>query len=52
VSCVETTKIFVNEEEAKAHWGAIAPTEKSTDIILIKIIWVQHEKMFSKIHFQ
>jgi hypothetical protein len=21
----ETTKILVNEEEAKAHWGAIAP---------------------------
>ena len=24
----ETTKIFVNEEEAKAHLGAIAPREK------------------------
>ena len=25
---LETTKILVNEEEAKAHWGAIAPREK------------------------
>jgi hypothetical protein len=25
---LETTKILVNEEEAKAHWGAVAPREK------------------------
>ena len=25
---LETTKILVNEEETKAHWGAIAPREK------------------------
>ena len=25
---LETTKILVNEEEAKAHWGAIAPRKK------------------------
>jgi hypothetical protein len=25
---LETTKILVNEEEAKAHWEAIAPREK------------------------
>jgi hypothetical protein len=24
----ETTKILVNEEETKAHWGAIAPKTK------------------------
>jgi hypothetical protein len=25
---LETTKILVNEEEAKAHWGAVAPRER------------------------
>jgi hypothetical protein len=25
---LETTKILVNEEEAKAHWRAVAPREK------------------------
>jgi len=25
---IETTKIVVNEEEAKAHWGAVASREK------------------------
>ena len=25
---LETTKILVNEEEAKAHWGAVAPRKK------------------------
>jgi hypothetical protein len=28
VSDQETTKILVNEEEAEAHWGDIAPREK------------------------
>ena len=35
VGCdLETTKILVNEEEAKAHWGggAIAPREKKIRI--------------------
>ena len=26
---IETTKILVNEEEAKAHWGAIGSREKT-----------------------
>jgi hypothetical protein len=25
---LETTKILVDEDEAKVHWGAIAPREK------------------------
>ena len=25
---LENTKILVNEEEAKAHWGAVVPREK------------------------
>jgi hypothetical protein len=25
---LETTKILVNEEKAKAHWGAVAPRKK------------------------
>ena len=29
---LETTKILVNEEEAKARWGAIAPREKKATI--------------------
>jgi hypothetical protein len=28
VGDLETTKVLVNEEEAKVHWGAIAPREK------------------------
>jgi len=28
VCAIETTKILVNEEEAKAQWGAIAPRER------------------------
>jgi hypothetical protein len=28
---LETTKILVNEEEAKAHWGAIAPRKKKIE---------------------
>jgi hypothetical protein len=35
---LEITKIFVNEEEAKAHWGAVAPREKKT----------KHANLFSK----
>jgi hypothetical protein len=32
---LETTKILVNEEEAKAHWGAVVPKKKKiSDTIL------------------
>jgi len=30
---LETTKILVNEEEANAHWGAIAQREKKGNIL-------------------
>jgi len=33
---LETTKILVNEEEAKAHWGAIAPREKNCLLYLVR----------------
>jgi hypothetical protein len=32
---LETTKILVNEEDAKAPWGAIAPREKKSLIITL-----------------
>jgi hypothetical protein len=32
---LETTKILVNEEEAKAHWGAVVPKERKIIIIII-----------------
>jgi len=31
---IETTKILVNEE-AKAHWRAVAPREKNVNIIVM-----------------
>jgi hypothetical protein len=33
VCVLETTKILVNEEEAEAHCGAIAPREKRRENI-------------------
>jgi hypothetical protein len=32
---LETTKILVNEEEAKAHYGAIAPREKKISLNVV-----------------
>jgi len=39
---LETTKILVIEEEAKAHWGAIAPREKK----ILAIYWFSQELWF------
>jgi len=36
---IETTKILVNEEEAKAHWGAIAPRKKTDTVISYYYYW-------------
>ena len=35
---LETTKFLVNEEEAKAHYGAIAPREKLLLLLLLPLI--------------
>jgi len=32
---LETIKILVNDEEAKAHWGAIAPRERERERELV-----------------
>jgi hypothetical protein len=41
---LETTKYLVNEEEAKAHWGVIAPRERERKKIYIYIpSYVQSE---------
>jgi hypothetical protein len=36
---LETTKILVNEEEeeAKAHWGAIAPRERERKKVMLTL---------------
>jgi len=40
---LETTKILVDDEEDKAHYGAIAPREKK--YILLKVCWLWQLKM-------
>ena len=32
---LETTKILVNGEEAKAHWGAVAPREEEEYTLIL-----------------
>jgi hypothetical protein len=48
VECdLETIKIFVNKEEAKAHWGAIDPRE------ILEAFFVQFLLIFgSKLRLQ
>jgi hypothetical protein len=40
---IDTAKILVNEEKAKAHWGAIVPREKKTSgnchSVLVAVSW-------------
>jgi len=35
---LENTKFLVNEEEAKAHWGTIAPREKNELIQSLRLV--------------
>ena len=44
VSDLETTKFLLNEEEAKAHWRAIAPREKKN------CVWLVIKKKYITIH--
>jgi hypothetical protein len=47
---LETTKILVNKEETKAHWGAVAPREKRNILFIIIIggILVLHIYVYIK----